>query len=61
MQEENQEHEIEKLSEKVNDLRVKVRKDVIKRQELRRLTAFDKNRFLESEILTQKDIEGTLS
>jgi hypothetical protein len=40
--------EIEKLSERVNELRFKVRRNVDKARIIKRSAAFDKNRFLVS-------------
>jgi hypothetical protein len=50
--------EIENLSEKVLELRVKLREDHSKSQHLHRSIAFDQNRFIESEILTENDVVG---
>ncbi|XP_070506888.1 uncharacterized protein [Chironomus tepperi] len=53
--------EIENLSGKVNELRVKLREEHSKSQHLHRSTAFDQNRFIESEILTESDVTGLCS
>lgn len=48
----------EKSSELVTELRFKRRDELSKSRGLHRQSAFDKNRFLESEILTEEDIKG---
>lgn len=49
---------IEKPSEIIIESRSKRRDDLNKSRELHRITAFNKNRFLESEILSGSDIKG---
>ncbi|CAG9798847.1 unnamed protein product [Chironomus riparius] len=53
--------EIENLSGKVNELRVKLREEHSKSQHLHRSIAFDHNRFIESEIFTESDVTGICS
>jgi hypothetical protein len=49
---------IDKPSEKVIEVRCRLRDNLRKNQEIHRSSAFDKNRFLDSEILNEKDIAG---
>lgn len=52
--------EINKLKitdEKVEEVRCKLREDLVKARDHHRSSAFDKNRFLESEILTEEDVK----
>ncbi|KAG5675183.1 hypothetical protein PVAND_005108 [Polypedilum vanderplanki] len=58
---ENNNKDIEKLTDKVNELRVKVRNDLDRFRQIKRSAAFNKNRFLENEILTEEDIKGLCS
>lgn len=55
------EENVEKPSEKVIELREKLRNELQNHRVLLRTSAFDKNRFLESEILNEKDIIGLTS
>jgi hypothetical protein len=55
---ENISEKLEKPSEIVIESRMKRRDDLSKSRELHRISAFNKNRFLESEILTESDIKG---
>lgn len=52
------EEKIEKPSEIVIESRSRRRDDLNKSRELHRISAFNKNRFLESEILNESDIKG---
>jgi hypothetical protein len=51
------EQSIEKSSEVIDEVRSKLRDELKRSQALHRISAFDTNRFLESEILNENDIK----